>query len=342
MELIDRYIYSVTRRLPEKQREDINKELRSLIDDMLAQRAGEGQASAADIEAVLNELGDPSVLAAKYSGKPRYLIGPGLFDAYITVLSIALVAAVFGILVALTVNYATTPPVYLGELFGNIIGSVISTVFQVFAWVTVIFALIEHFAPDTGVEKWKKHGWKPADLPEIPVKSAMIKRSEPIVGIIFIVIFCIILNFSPSLFSVFYLKDIPVTLFNLDLLRHYMPLINIAFAASIIKEIMKLIYGRYNIRFGVISIILSSISFVLVVIVFSNFDIWNRDLVSSIQQVFGASLPDGYDAVQLVMLFAKVVLGIIIFSFVVGTMKTVIKTLKFSTFDLKRFINVDR
>jgi hypothetical protein len=121
-----------------------------------------------------------------------------------------------------------------------------------------------------------------------------------------------------------------------------MPLINIAFAASIIKEIMKLIYGRYNIRFGVISIILSSISFVLVVIVFSNFDIWNRDLVSSIQQVCGVSLPAGYDAVQLVMIFAKVVLGIIIFSFVVGTMKTVIKTLKFSTFDIKRFINVDR
>lgn len=38
MELIDRYIYAVTKKLPQKQREDIEKELRTLIDDMLEER----------------------------------------------------------------------------------------------------------------------------------------------------------------------------------------------------------------------------------------------------------------------------------------------------------------
>src|SRR5659263_187062 len=110
MELIERYIYAVTRHLPEKQREDIAKELRGLIEDMLSQRA-EAHASDTDIEAVLIELGEPSALASKYSGKPRYLIGPEIFETYIMVLKIVLIAIAFGMLVALTVHYAIEPPV---------------------------------------------------------------------------------------------------------------------------------------------------------------------------------------------------------------------------------------
>jgi hypothetical protein len=38
MEMIDRYVYAVTKRLPEKQREDVSDELRGLIEDMLEAR----------------------------------------------------------------------------------------------------------------------------------------------------------------------------------------------------------------------------------------------------------------------------------------------------------------
>ena len=41
--LIDRYIYDVVRRLPKDQREDIELELRALIDDMLGGAAEESE-----------------------------------------------------------------------------------------------------------------------------------------------------------------------------------------------------------------------------------------------------------------------------------------------------------
>ena len=39
MEMVERYIYAVTKKLPEKQRSDIEQELRSLIEDMLSAQA---------------------------------------------------------------------------------------------------------------------------------------------------------------------------------------------------------------------------------------------------------------------------------------------------------------
>ena len=58
-ELIARYVYAVTRELPENQRLDIDKELRSLIEDMLDERCSGSDPAITDIEAVLSELGNP-------------------------------------------------------------------------------------------------------------------------------------------------------------------------------------------------------------------------------------------------------------------------------------------
>ena len=37
-DLIERYVYAATKRLPSKNREDVSMELRGLIDDMLTER----------------------------------------------------------------------------------------------------------------------------------------------------------------------------------------------------------------------------------------------------------------------------------------------------------------
>ena len=80
--MINRYIYAVTRELPEKSRKEIANELKELIDDMLG---GMNQAMSAEekIEQVLRELGNPKELANRYRGKSRYLIGPKYFDKYL-------------------------------------------------------------------------------------------------------------------------------------------------------------------------------------------------------------------------------------------------------------------
>src|SRR5690606_39352035 len=89
MNLIDLYIGEVTRRLPEKNRQDIALELRSAIEDMLPEDPSEQ-----DVKEVLAEMGNPAVLASGYRDKPMHLIGPRYFDLYISLLKLILPIAI--------------------------------------------------------------------------------------------------------------------------------------------------------------------------------------------------------------------------------------------------------
>jgi len=81
MRIIDLYIQEVTRRLPEKSREDIALELRSTIEDMLPDDYSEE-----DVKPVLEKMGNPAILASGYLDRPMHLIGPRYFDVYINLL----------------------------------------------------------------------------------------------------------------------------------------------------------------------------------------------------------------------------------------------------------------
>ena len=76
MNLIERYIYAVTRHLPVDQREDVADELKSMIEDQLDEI---GSRSKKDVEKVLISLGDPENLARRYKGGKQYLIGPAFY-----------------------------------------------------------------------------------------------------------------------------------------------------------------------------------------------------------------------------------------------------------------------
>ncbi|MBK9124386.1 MAG: hypothetical protein IPM16_14875 [Chloroflexi bacterium] len=83
-DLVDRYVHQVGRYLSPKQRADIEAELRSQIRDQLEDRYC-GMPSDDEVAAVLRELGDPRVLAARYA-EDRYLVGPAFYPTMITVL----------------------------------------------------------------------------------------------------------------------------------------------------------------------------------------------------------------------------------------------------------------
>ncbi len=75
-DLIDRYVYAATRSVPERQRRDVADELRASIRDQIDDRAASGEDLRTAERAVLLELGDPDKLAAGFSDRPAYLIGP--------------------------------------------------------------------------------------------------------------------------------------------------------------------------------------------------------------------------------------------------------------------------
>lgn len=94
-ELVNRYVYEVTKRIPKEQRSEIEMELRELIEDM---------AEGAPLEEVFAKLGDPAVFARKYREDKNYVISPEYYDNYVWVMKIAVACIWAGLLIAMAVK----------------------------------------------------------------------------------------------------------------------------------------------------------------------------------------------------------------------------------------------
>ena len=100
-DLIERYIYAVTKRLPKKMQDDVSQELKTLIDDMLMERCGDITPEEKDIKIVLTELGTPNELYEKYNPQTdKCLIGSPYYSTYKYVLKIVMLCAGLGLLLA--------------------------------------------------------------------------------------------------------------------------------------------------------------------------------------------------------------------------------------------------
>lgn len=161
--LTDRYVAAAMRSVPEKQRPDLAAELRASIDDQLEARVAAGEPHDAAERAVLTDLGDPDRLAADYTDRPLYLIGPRYYLTWwrLTKLLWAIVPACVAVAVALGQTLA-------GESVGGIIGSVVSAIITVVAhvgfWTTLVFFIVERSAKGGDAEFVRP--WTLDDLPE--------------------------------------------------------------------------------------------------------------------------------------------------------------------------------
>lgn len=328
-DLIDRYVYAVTKRLPQAQRADIEKELRGLIEDMLMSRANGKDPTLSDTEEVLRELGRPSLLAAKYRGRELYLIGPDYFDLYVLLMKLVVIVAACGTALAQIIGFATSPPSNIFEAVATFFATVISAAISAFAVVTILFAVIERYTD----KKIKANGpdWKPSDLPPIPTEKAVIKKGDPIAGIVFALIGIIIFNFVPWLFGVGDISGrtfIPV--FNLGVLETMLPLINVLFAISILKDIMNLVIGRYDLRLAAVITILNVIYLITFIYVFAPVAIWNTGLMQSLYTVHGWQWAATADAAIAWDIARKVIIGLCIFGVTVETITVIVRSFRHS------------
>lgn len=332
MEMVDRYIYAVTKRLPQEQKDDIEKELRGLIEDMLSERCGEEEPEKTDIEKVLMELGEPSSLADKYRDTKRYLIGPEFFDIYIFVLKIVLGAVALGVLIASIAKFFVEPPSNVAQGISEMVSNVVPASFSSFTWVTIIFAVNERIRLNRNARVDTNH-WRPSDLPEVPTDRSIIKRSEPIVGIIFSVIFIIGFNFADKLFGAYYFENgklaSVVPIFDPEGLKRFLPLITVLFSAAILKEILKLIIGRWTMLLGIINAALNTMSLVACAVIFANPDIWNASFVNEIFAK-GMAQEGAVESVRnMWRIFTRSFIYIIAFGFIVDSIVSIYKGVKY-------------
>ena len=226
-DLMERYIYQVIRRLSKAQREEVRMELEELISDMYTDKGS--------MEEVLTQLGDPAKFAGQFQSGQQYLIGPEYFDTYLWFIKVILICTVVPILVISLVNAfglasvitsQNAAPVIIHAIVDGLtvgISDVLISCISVFGAVTLIFAIMEHQKVKIEIkrsEKWSvekltkqkkitESRWTPSFLEPVPDKKALINRGDSIVGIVFIVIFCVLLIFAPHFFAAFFRKTKP-------------------------------------------------------------------------------------------------------------------------------------
>ncbi|GAA2080837.1 permease prefix domain 1-containing protein [Aeromicrobium halocynthiae] len=182
--LTDRYVHAVQRSVPEARREEIGRELRSSIDDMVDARDDLDRDEAERV--VLTDLGDPGVLAAQYADRPLHLIGPRYFLTYWR-LMLRLLTWIPGA-VALVV---LTVVMIRNDSSADAVGAAVSAGFQaavqVVFWTTVVFAVLERVDVDPGLP-----GWTVDALPDAPDERD-ISLVDTVTALVFIGLFGVVL-----------------------------------------------------------------------------------------------------------------------------------------------------
>ena len=266
---IERYIYAVGQRLPRGQREDIKKELHSLILDAVDEKVAinrqeYGQmynTTEDDVIEVLENFGNPEEVASNYLPQTKYLIGPGLYHIYMMVLKIVLAAVGIGLTVAtlVSVSFGQGPVVEtLLKLPLQFIGGAISATGSI----TIVFALIQYFTANDAVSTdiQLNEGWRVKDLPPVPLPSNQLKRSSIIAEICFISLAIVLVNLFLDRVAVFYVEQGATTfipLFNMGIIRGYIPYINLLLLLSIALAVYKLKQAQWTITTRLGSIVLS-------------------------------------------------------------------------------------
>lgn len=202
MNLIDAYVSEVGRNLPAKTREDIEKETRSLIEDMLddeAQKQGR-QPDEAMIVDVLKRMGPPAKVAASYQ-PPRYLIGPKYYPFFWMVvrivLSVLLVVGAIGMGIQLGQENLAGPEFLskLGLGFADLISSLIAA----FGNIVLVFVILQWLMPEPKFDE--KEEWDPSEL-EVKPDPEQVKTFDMVAGIVFNVILLLLLNVYPQWMSI--------------------------------------------------------------------------------------------------------------------------------------------
>lgn len=320
MEMVDRYVYAVTQKLPQTQREDIAIELRGLIEDMLEERVGEnGSVTDKIVEEVLMELGSPRAMAQKYRGSKRYLIGPELYESFILVLKIVLISVGLSLATAFVVRTVINP-VEILDYFIEFIVTTVTTVPQALGWVTLGFALGEFYGGFKKEDLKLDKNWMPSMLPPIPHPKKHIKRSEPIIAIVFYVILMAMFGFSNDYFGIFRFSDGEfvgvIPFLNEAKFPEYMPFLLLLLALFIVKECLKLISGKWTMRLVICTAVVNLVALIVVYFLITSQSFWNPDFMEGL--ISAGIVEQGTDGYGIMETIWKNVTGATVIIFIVA------------------------
>lgn len=137
-----RYVEAATKTLPIDQRDDYADELRSAIHDQIDDRIERGELAAIAEKSVLNGLGDPAVLAARYAARPLHLLSPRWYPTWRRLLRIILWSALPPIAFGVAVGSAVEGDSFVKTIF-EVIGLTLTSAAWIFTLTTLVFVRLD-------------------------------------------------------------------------------------------------------------------------------------------------------------------------------------------------------
>lgn len=322
-DLIERYLYAITRRLPGAQRADVSDELRTLISDMLDERCGGLPPTAKDVRVVLTELGTPGEMVRKYTGGDgACLIGQPYYAQYLYVLKIVLACVAGGMLVAGALSLATGAEggVLDGVLEG--IASLMAALAFAFTLVTVLFAFFSH----RGIEVEVMGSLD--DLPPVPRDAKASTRGDAVAGIVLSIVGAVVFLLFPDVLNALsYRADgVPFDPFNIDAIRASAWVVVVWTFVCIAGESFKLVEGRYTKRLLAVTLACDLLALALAV-----FWLTNYQLVDS--QAIVQALQSSRDTLDGPLLWAvsnaqTAFCGLVAVALVIDAVDSIVKTVR--------------
>jgi hypothetical protein len=322
--LIDRYIYAVSRQLPAKSREDTAKELRTLIADMLAERGAEQEPSEENIRAVLTELGRPDGTGAEIFAAAAQLPDRA---AALPLLQAGAEdrpgRTLFGLSVALAVELINAPTGNIFVRIGEWLLSLLSGGLQAFAYVTLIFALFYHY--DVKFDEDKDFL---SDLPDLPERQYKVSPAESIVGLVFAVLFALAFVVLPEFnIPIWFEGRGLVPLFDPEFLRSLRPLLLVSLAVGALNDITMLAERKHSVPVLLTHLLDAALSGVLAWAFLSAPKLFSAQFIDAVHVPELSGLFDPNLALTQYWL-GKMLLGIIVFGLAVGSISTIVRTIR--------------
>lgn len=319
-DLIERYIYAVTKRLPGKQREDVAQELRGLIDDMLTERCGNLIPGEKDVRIVLMELGTPQELYEKYDeSSQKCLIGQPYYSTYRLVVKIVLACVALGLTVSSGILQMMEPQAWYSAAT-QWLAMLWQGLLSAFAFVTLLFAVFYRKGIPIG------EPFHFDDLPPVPKKDQQISLWEPLVGIGFCTVFAVVFLAVPEVLGMLRADTGElVPIFSIAAIRSSWHIIVLFALLGVAGEAVKLMERRYNRKVMWVTVVTNLASGLLAIWWLTGREIYNPIFSERLDHLFGEKAP----VIGAMMgHFPFFFLGVMLFALVLDTVSTVVKTLR--------------
>ena len=249
--LTDRYVWGVLRAVPTAQRADLEPEIRALVADAVEARVTAGVIPAEAERAAIAELGDPERLAAQYTDKTLFLVGPRYFPDWKRLLTL-LLSIVVPIVAIATMGASLLAGKEIWEVVASGLGTAFMVGINLAFWITAVFAVMER---KEIADLDEELAWTPDKLPEPPAAA-----TESLAGIAFsiaaLVIAAIALVWQQTAMPIT-IDGVSYPLFNPDLWSFWLPWLLVVLGLQIVFHLALYLRGGWTWAFAVANTILN-------------------------------------------------------------------------------------